>query len=183
MKRDFLIRRAGPEDAASIHRIMVEAAEALEDKDLYVCDDLAYVEQHIQDSGFAVAACDADGKIVAGLILRYPGSAEDNLGYDIGLPLAELGKVVHMESAVVLPAYRGNHLQEKMLRYAEELIDKSVYSYFMATVSPDNPASRICLERNGYRHVATREKYGGLIRHICLKKAVPVKIIVNSCKS
>ena len=77
-----------------------------------------------------------------------------------------LDKVVHMESVAVLPEYRGYHLQEKMLRYAEECIDKKQYSYLLATVSPDNPASYHSFEKCGYALVMTKEKYGGLLRRI-----------------
>lgn len=167
---DFLLRKAVFSDAEMIHYVMTMAADALEDKTLYVCDDLEYVKSHLQKNGFGVAACDENEKIVGAFIIRYPENAEDNLGRDADLSDTELLQVVHMESTAVLPEYRGNHLQEKMLRYAENLIDKKKYHYFMATVSPDNPASYVTFEKCGYQLIKTKEKYNGLIRRIYLKR-------------
>lgn len=169
-KNDILFGLATKEDAKEIHELMEEVYEKLEDKSLYVCDGLEYVNTHISGEGFAVKACNYDGKIVGSFIFRYPGMQDDNLGRDIGLEEGELPKVVHMESAVVLPEYRGRGIQYKMLKYAEELIDKNQYKYFMATVSPNNPASYKSFEKNGYEIKLTKEKYDGLTRRIYLKK-------------
>lgn len=95
---------------------------------------------------------------------------EDNLGRDIDLDEDKLKQGVHMDSAVVLPEYRGMALQSKMLKYAEEYIDKNKCKYFIATVSPENPASYKSLEKNGYQLMVTKEKYGGLMRRIYLKE-------------
>lgn len=171
MKRDeILFQLAAKEDAKEIHELMEQVYKELEDKSLYVCDDMEYVNRHISGAGFAVKASNYDGKIVGVFIFRYPGTQDDNLGRDVGLEEGELSKVVHMESAVVLPEYRGRGLQSKMLKYAEELIDKNKYKYFMATVSPNNPASYKSFEKNGYELMLTKEKYDGLVRRIYLKK-------------
>lgn len=173
-KNEFLIRIAQLDDAEEIHRIMVEVSSSLEDSSLYVCDDLAYVKEQISQTGFAVVACNYEQKIVGSFVIRYPAEAEDNLGLDIDLPDDELGKVVHMESAVVLPEYRGNHLQRKMLAFAETLIDKNKYCHFLATASPSNPASCKTFENSGYTSVLTKEKYGGLIRNIYRKDVIMI---------
>jgi ribosomal protein S18 acetylase RimI-like enzyme len=163
----FTVAAAG--DAEKIHNVMETVYDALDDKSLYVCDSLEYVKAHIENEGFIITAREPEGHIVAGLIVRYPKAAEDNLGADIGLTPQERDKVVHMESAFVLPDYRGVHLQLKMLEYAEKLVDKKEFKYFLATVSPDNAASCVSFERAGYRLVTTKEKYGGLMRRIYLK--------------
>ncbi len=168
--KDFSLRKAVMEDAKTIHDIMVCTETSLEDKSLYVCDDLAYVETHIEKQGFTIVACEKDGTIIGSFLFRYPKHAGDNLGRDIGMKEEELEQVVHMESAVVLPKYRGNHLQEKMLRYGETLIDKNQYHYFMATVSPNNPASYLTFEKCGYTFIKTKAKYGGLLRRIYQKQ-------------
>ena len=149
---------------------MKEVYSSLKDKTLYVCDDLQYVKSHISGEGFAVVACSREGKIVGSFIFRYPHDSNDNLGRDINLPSEELNKVVHMESAVVLPEYRGKKLQFKMLQYAEKIIDTEKYKYFMATVSPNNPASYKSFEKAGYKLKITKEKYEGLVRRIYIKE-------------
>ena len=170
LTNSFHIRKAELKDAEKIHEIMLLTQNALEDKTLYVCDDLNYVKSHIEKQGFTVVSCTEDGTIVGSFIFRYPVLAEDNLGRDIGIKEEKLEQVVHMESAVVLPEDRGNHLQEKMLRYGEALIHKNQYHYFMATVSPDNPASYRTFEKCCYQLIKTKPKYGGLLRRIYQKE-------------
>lgn len=168
-KNELLLRVAKADDAIEIHNLMQEVYNRLEDKNIYVCDDLEYVQTYIVDRGFAVVACNISGKIAASFVFRYPMLQADNLGRDIGLAEEELPKVVHMESAVVLPEYRGQGLQYKMLQYAEKIIDTSKFRYFMATVSPDNPASYKTFEKSGYQLIMTKEKYNGLKRRIYCK--------------
>ncbi len=163
------IKVAVDEDAREIYDIMKEVYNKLKNKEIYVCDDLNYVKNQISNNGFAVVAKNKDGKIIGSFIFRFPGNSKDNLGRDIGLEESEMCKVVHMESTVVLPEYRGNGLQLKMLKYAENLIDKHNYKYFMATVSPDNPASYKSFEKNGYKLIIEKIKYNGLKRRIYLK--------------
>ena len=170
MSHKFHIRKAVFEDAKAIHNMMLKVEAALEDKTLYVCDDYKYVERHLEKEGFALVACSEKDEVVGSFLVRFPKAAEDNLGRDIGLAEEVLDKVVHMESVAVLPECRGYHLQERMLRCAEEMIDKNEYSYLLATVSPDNPASYLSFEKCGYSLVLTKEKYGGLLRRIYQKR-------------
>ena len=135
-KNDIVLKIATKDQVGEIYSVMEEVYNRLEDKSLYVCDDLEYVKSHIDNEGFTVIACNNASKIVGSFIFRYPRQSEDNLGRDIGLKEEQLEKVVHMESSVVLPEYRGRGLQLSMLQYGEELIDQSQYKYLMATVSP-----------------------------------------------
>ena len=166
----FYLKTAADSDAEQIHALMRRVYEGLEDKSLYVCDDLAFVKAHIAARGFAVMACAKGGELAAALICRYPMAAADNLGRELGLSQEELLRVAHMESAATAPAFRGNGLQCQMLRYAESHIDTDRFRCFMATVSPDNPASCRSLEKSGYTPVKTVEKYGGLARRIYCKR-------------
>lgn len=170
MENTWILRIAKKEEAERICQVMQEVYEQLEDKTLFVTSDLNYIRAHLGAEGFMVIAEDPQGTMAGNFMVRYPMTAKDNLGRDLGLPEEELCKVAHMESAVVLPEYRGHHLQSKMLRYAERLIDQERFRYFMATASPDNPASCRSLEENGYQLMMTKEKYGGLLRRIYCKK-------------
>lgn len=168
-EQEFYIRIAEEKEAQEIYDLMVKVYEQLENKSLYVCDDLAFVKRHISHEGFTIIACTKEKEIVGSLIFRIP-DAEDNLGKDIGFSEEDCQKVIHVESAVVTPEYRGYALQRRMLQEAESLIDRAKYSYLMATVSPENPASYKTLEKLGYELVLTKKKYGGLMRRIYIKK-------------
>ncbi len=163
-------RKAQAEDAPEIFRVMKDVHRELEDKSLYVCDDFEFVKEHIEDHGFTLVAFNEAEEIVGFLIVRYPMLMEDNLGRDLELPGEELTKVVHMESVAVLPDYRGQGLLLQMLQEAEALIDANDYTYYLTTVSPGNPASYKSFEKNGYRPVLEKKKYGGHIRKIYYKK-------------
>lgn len=166
----WTIKKVTPAEAGAVCQVIQEVHDRMENKDLFVPCDLTYIEAHIEREGFILAAYAPTGKMAGNFIIRYPMEHEDNLGRDAHLPPEELQKVAHMESAVVLPEYRGNHLQSKMMQYAEQVIDTSRFCYLMATASPDNPASCKCMESNGYALIATKEKYGGLMRRIYYKK-------------
>ena len=166
----YSIRPATLYDAYTIWQIMDTCAQAMEHKEHFICDDLDYVKDILSGQGFAVVACDTDGNIVGNLLVKYPGLDEENLGYDVFPKNADaLTKVLHMDSASVLPEHRGYGLESRMITYAESLIDISKYRYSFATVSPENLASLKSLERNGYQVMVTKEKYGGLIRCVMMK--------------
>ena len=97
--------------------------------------------------------------------------AEDNLGRTLenwseGL----LTKVSHMESAAVLPEFRGQKIQKKLLEEAEKIERKQGMQYLMCTVHPENRYSVENLEQLGYMVLLETEKYGGLRRKIVYKK-------------
>ena len=169
LTNEIVIRKATLSDAEEIHSIMLYTYEHLEDKSLFICDDLDYVKKCLNETGFAVVACNSCGKIIASFIFEVPGDSSHSYGKDIGLPESKLEQIIHMLSVVVLPEYRGNHLQERLLKYGESLINTTQYNIFMATVSPDNPASYKTFEKLGYKNVLTKEKYGGFKRRIYMK--------------
>lgn len=166
METKFDMSLAKSHDARDIHNLMVKVYEDMSDKTRFFCDNLEYVEEHIEKSGFAVKA-ECEGKLVASLIVRFPHNAEDNLGRDAGIE--KLDKVAHIESVVVDSEYRGYGLQQALMQYAEEEIDNRGYTYLMATVSPDNKHGLANFEKAGYKVVKLTEKYGGLKRAVLLK--------------
>lgn len=166
MKEEFLIKQATLEDAEKIYDLIRTVYSRLANKSIYVCDSWEDINTMLMGSGFGVVAFNKKQEIVGCLLCKYPRDSQENLGRDIQLPDPELAKVVHAESAVILEEYRGNPLQLKMLRLAERLIDKEKYWFLLATVSPENPASFKTLEQNGFKHIVTKEKYGGFIRRV-----------------
>ncbi len=172
MSAEIVFRRAEKEEAYAVWQMMTEVHEQMEQKELFVCDDLPWVEKHMEEEGFAVVACTAAGTFAGCLIVGFPGISEENLGCDIGLPEEELLAVAHMESAVVRSKFRGQHLQRRLLQYAEASLDKRKYYHLLATISPENPASYKSVEACGYRCVLTKEKYNGLLRRIYYKDSI-----------
>ena len=169
MNAAYTLREATLEDAFEIWSVMDTCANTMEHKEHFICDDLDYVKDILSGHGFGVVACDMNGKIVGNLLVKYPGLSEENLGYDVSLPIEELPKVLHMDSSSVLPNHRGHHLEHRMISFAEMLVDTSKYHYSFATVAPENVASLKSLEKNGYQVLVVKEKYGGVIRCVMMK--------------
>lgn len=165
----YFLRLATLDDAYVIWQIMDTCFQALEHKEYFICDDLDYVKDILSGHGFGIVACDTDNQIIGNLLVKYPGLTEENLGHDISLPTEELSKVLHMDSATVLPEHRGHGLEAKMISFAETLLDTSKYYYSFATVAPENLASLKSLEKNGYEVMVTKEKYGRYQRYIMMK--------------
>ena len=192
MKDNYTLRLATLEEAYEIWSVMDICYQALKHKEYFICDDLDYVKDILSGHGLGVVACDERGKIVGNLLVKYPGLSEENLGYDVfrkaedssddnsnssslyrecSIMLSEdnLMRVLHMDSASVLPEHRGHGLEHRMIAFAETLVDTSKYHYAFATVAPENTASLKSLEKNGYQVMVTKEKYGGLTRSILMK--------------
>ena len=184
-KSSYYLRPATLEEAYGIWSVMDTCYQSLEHKEYFICDDLDYVTDILSGHGFGVVACNNDGKIVGNLLVKYPGLDEENLGYDvfvmndkpdnqsskqaIALTPDNLERVLHMDTASVLPSHRGHGLEGKMIAFAETLVDTSKYRYSFATVAPENTASMKSLVKNGYQIMITKEKYNGLKRNILMK--------------
>ena len=168
----YTLRLATAEDAGDINRIMQAGYDSLENKDLFVMEPPEWVDMVLSDpaNGFGVMGIDPNGKAVGYFIVYYPGPEDDyNYGFDLGFTYEQRCQVANMETTAVLPEARGHHLEARMVAFAENHIDDK-HIYYMGTVSPDNPASYKAAEANGYKCMATKEKYGGKMRRIYLKQ-------------
>ena len=167
----YILRMATLDDASDVSAIMQAGYDSLENKDLFVTEPPEWVEMVLSDpkNGFGVMAISPEGEPVGYFIVYYPGPEDEmNYGFDIGFSYEQRCHVANMETTAVLPKARGHHLEARMVKFAEESIDKD-HIYYMGTVSPDNPASYKAAESNGYVCMATKEKYGGKMRRVYLK--------------
>ena len=156
-------------DVPEIARIMDEAYRQMECKDWFCTDDAPFLERHVRDEGFILKAAAED--VIAGfLVVRYPGSAPDNLGIYLGLSDDDLGLTAHMESAAVQSSYRGHGIQKRLMEEAESLLRRQGYRYLMGTAHPDNIYSVNNFLRLGYEVAGEDMKYGGLPRYIFCRR-------------
>ena len=146
----------------------------LEHKEWYSIDLMKYdkILDKLNDDAIIVKALYKD--TLAGFIIaeRYI-NPNSELAREI--PSDELSssiESIEMDNAGVLPKYRGNHLQGKMILKAESIMkerDANIkYSY--ATVHPDNLASLKTLENIGYKKYKEKLMYGAKIRYIMRKE-------------
>lgn len=168
---EFNIEKASQEDACLFAEIILKVWEEMEQKEWFVADAPDYTrEKLLEGKGMGYKAVEAENGMPAGVFLvTIPGESEENLGNDLGMPLSERQKVAHMETAVVLSRYRGNHLQYRMMQEGEGDLRQRGYRYLMCTIHPENTYSLSNALKQGYQIMATKEKYGGYLRHILLK--------------
>lgn len=168
---NYTIRLAALDDAEAIFKTMMTIYEHLEDQSLFYPDTRELITKHIKEQGITAVACDENDQIAGFFSIRFPGTAEDNLGTYLSLPPEEMLLVAHMESAAILPEHRGHKLQNRMFLFLEKELKNYPYKYYLTTISPHNPASLRSMMKEGFEIIATDIKYGGLERHILYRKA------------
>lgn len=159
------------DDTAEVMNILTTVHEQMEQKEWYVIDDYDYYSHYLQDGkGVGYKAVDMDNNKTLGLFVAViPDKKEMHLGYDCDLTEEQVKKEAIMDTVAVLPEARGHNLQFLLMHAVEEKLREMGYCYLTATVHPDNPYSlRNALKRN-YKIMATKEKYGGYLRHVLLK--------------
>lgn len=169
---EFLLEKCEIEETDSIVHLIETVYEQMAEKEWFAADNGEYTrETLISGQGRAYKAVETlSGRMAAVFMTSYPGLSSENLGLDIGLPKDQLNKVAHMDSAAVLPQYRGHGLQRRLMQMAEPDLINEGYRYLCCTVHPDNQYSLNSILSQGYRIMATREKYGGYLRHILMKE-------------
>ncbi len=168
---EFSIEKAVTGDCQDLASVIREVWLLMEQKEWFVADDWESICRILKEGrGLGYKAIEKKTGALAGVFtVVFPGSGEENLGRDIGLSDEELEKVAHMDTIAILPKYRGNGLQHRMMQTAEEELKSQGYKYLMCTVHPENIYSKKNAVKQGYRAVLTKEKYGGYIRDIFVK--------------
>lgn len=169
---DFRVERATSEDGDLFVEIINKVWEEMEEKEWFAADVPEYTRNVLKEGrGIGYKAIEEESGDVAGVFMvMIPGESQDNLGYDLGMPVTDLQKSAHMESIAIISKYRGNHLQYRMMQEAERYLREQGFHYLMCTIHPDNTFSLNNALRQGYEIMMTKEKYGGYLRHILLKK-------------
>ena len=87
-----------------------------------------------KERGLLYLAVDEEGKAGAMFFVILPGAHPDNLGYDLGMEEEKLKLCAMMDTAAVLPEFRGHYLQYKMMQHAEGDLRQIGYRYLLCTV-------------------------------------------------
>lgn len=170
----FRIERAGEEDYSSLIHLILEVYEQIpaDQKDWFVVDEEEETRRRLETGiawGYKAVEINS-GQLAAVFTAVFTGKTSANLGWDIGLPEAELPLVAHMDTAAVSAAYRGFGLQRQLMEYAERELRQAGYRYLCCTAHPENRYSENNILSQGYQRITTKEKYGGLLRDIFMKR-------------
>ena len=148
---NHIIRKATVDDIDVIMSIMDEVAHPL-----FIKDDREYVLRHIENEGFVIVVQSED--IDAYLMIHYCDYDED----------VNLHHIAYMDSVGVRVKARGKGLMKLLIQYAEELLEEE-YSYYMATVHPDNQYSLNVFLELGYEISQIVYRYNNNKRYLMLK--------------
>lgn len=141
------------------------------EKSWFTMDDEAVItERLLNHTARIYTARETDTNGLAGIFMvTFPALSEENLGRDLGFTDADLLQTAHMDTAVILPAYRGHHLQQKLMQAAEEDLKQAGFRHLLCTIHPDNCYSLQNAASQGYRIAKSTTKYGNLPRSILHK--------------
>ncbi len=169
---EFKITRAGIEDTELIAAIIAKSYDSLENKDWFLADDAEYVRNLFLDkAGIVWLATETVSGRPAGIFMSaFEGETEKCLGWDIGFSAEQCKECATMDSVAVLPEFRGFHLQYQLMQHGEQELTAMGFRYLMATVHPDNHASKDTMLLLGYRVMRTMIKYDGYLRDVMLKE-------------
>ncbi len=171
---DFQIERAREEGYSSLIHLISEVYDQIPpgQKDWFVVDPEEETMRRLKNGiAWGYTAVETESGALAGVFtVVFPETSPANLGRDVGLPEEALPLVAHMDTAAIVPAYRGYGLQKRMMEYAEEELRQAGYRYLCCTAHPQNKYSKNNILAEGYRVAATKEKYGGFLRDIFVKE-------------
>lgn len=169
---NFVMKRADIHNYKAMADVIQSVWLEINNKDWFVADDPEKLRLLLEEgNGLGYQAVEEESGALAGVFfVAFPGAGEENMGRDIGISEEELPKVAHMESVAILPEYRGHGLQYRLMLEGEEELKRRGYQYLMCTIHPDNQFSKNNAIRQGYEVMATKEKYGGFLRDILLKR-------------
>jgi len=129
-------------------------------KQVLVKDTYEDLHEDLKGNGKIIGAFNKDNKLIAYRYITFPGDSEKNLGNDLGMTKDQLKSVVHLETTVVHPDYRGNNLQSITLNESLGIIEDMGYNNLLCTVSPQNFFSLYNIMKNGLAIKSLKKKYG-----------------------
>ena len=166
---EITIRKGTIADTEGFVQLLSDVRDAMEHKEWFYLDPPEVVREMMADGTMELWIA-VDGERLAGVLdILHPGIDEYNYGYDLGFDRDQLMRVINMDSAAVHPDYRGQGLQRRLLKVAEEELQGKGERYLLCTIHPENRFSLNNALKVGYEIKKTLPKYGS-VRHVLCKK-------------
>ncbi|MGN7895146.1 GNAT family N-acetyltransferase [Bacillus sp. 22475] len=156
------------EQILSLQNIVVEALEDKSRLQPLSQEEFQYI---LKGNGMMIGAF-IENELIAFRALLVPPIDDEHLGLDIGLSESELHRVIYQEISNVHPNCRGNGMQKILANVIMDELQKedSKYDYVCCTVAPFNIPSLKDKFAQGMEIAALKEKYGGSLRYVFVKK-------------
>jgi GNAT superfamily N-acetyltransferase len=141
-------------------------------KDWFYLDKSEDVRNMMRSGAMELCVAMDGDTMAGGFNILHPGLDEYNYGYDLNFSKEELLKVIHMDTAVVHPDYRGNKLQQRLMAMIEEELKvRFPGGILLTTVHPENLYSLYNVQSLGYTVAKRLPKYGS--ERFILRKDMP----------
>jgi len=167
----YTMRFLTEEDLQSVVRLQEIVLYDLKDPELYHPSTQEDFLRYLRN-GYSIGVA-VDGGLIGYGIIYLPEDENENLGLDIGMPDEDLQYVVHFQSSVIHPDYRGNSFQTKIIGNLFDIIHDIGRYHLLCTISPKNYYSLSNTLRSGFVIKEIKEKFGGLLRCILYKDLRP----------
>lgn len=187
---EYTIELLPKEKLNEVIDLQLKVYDGIDNKEILYLDTYDEMYEDMKNGAKVIGVLNSKGKLISYRYIGFPGKDSRNLGYDINLPKKELESVVHLETTVVDPIYRGNNLQSATLEIATDITLKNGYKHILCTVSPYNFYSLYNVMKNGLKIKKIKKKYGksdedeGLLRFILHRDLMnpyshPIDLVVS----
>lgn len=156
----FEMRLVNAKELNKVVDLQHHVYEGLPNKEVLYMDTKSEMLEDLYNGAMIIGVFNNQNQLISYRYVSFPGYAQRNLGRDIGLNMQELLKVVHLETTLVHPDYRGNRLQSLTLKKAVDLIEDMNMRHLICTVSPYNLFSLHNIMSAGLNIKALKKKYG-----------------------
>lgn len=169
---NLTIRKGTLADADSYIALLRHARSLMERKEWFYLDKSEDVRTWLGNGVMELWVAEDGNTLAGGFNILFPGLEDYNYGYDLGFSREELLRVIHMDTAVVHPDYRGNKLQQRLMTEIEaELAIRFPGAILLTTVHPENLYSLCNVQSLGYTVQRRLAKYGS--ERFILRKDLP----------
>ncbi len=156
----YIMRLLEANELENVVKLQNYVYSQLPNKQVLYMDSYQEMLDDMKSGAKIIGVYNEQNNLIAYRYIGFPGENDKNLGNDISLPKQEFNKVVHLETTVVHPEYRGNSLQSLTLQQVVPLVKAIGYKHLLCTVSPQNFYSLFNVMRNGLKIKALKRKYG-----------------------
>ena len=164
--RKFEIRQLGFDSISTIMCLQDKVVDAIEDKDTYFALSRAEMLESVQ-LDYVAGIFNEASEMVSFAVIVGNRTGSRSLAGDFSLAPE---KCYTFDAVCSDPDWRGYGFQKQFIHWALELAEANGIENILATVSPDNEASRRNFLSEGFTVRDTRIKYDGLKRDLLARE-------------
>ncbi|MDH8678509.1 hypothetical protein QE109_10150 [Fusibacter bizertensis] len=158
-EESYTMRLVEAKEINAIMNLQHKVYEGLPNKQVLYKDTRQEMLEDLSNGAMVIGVYNSQEQLISYRYISFPGHSLKNLGNDIHLDNSELDRVVHLETTLVSPDYRGNKLQAITLSKAIELIKPLEMKHLICTVSPYNLFSLYNIMSAGLNIKSLKRKY------------------------